>query len=307
MHVGSIDVSELKAALQILGFFKTDEEVSQIMKKYDTNLDGSLDYGEFLGLVASQSEELAGIGDKFKVASHQILENIKSTNLSQALPTNFDFDWEHKEIKAPGRDGLQTETTFKGFLYLLTFLECSILVLFGACCTFELAHENYTNQYVMYTGVCFMMFFGFGYLMTFLKRYGMGAVGFTMLLTVIGMQWGLLTEVLLFIFSYFLFLLYLFQGFARELYNTEGKKSWDFIHISLFHIIESLFLVAACLISFGAVIGKTSPLQLLVMVFFESIFYSFNKVMLLLGVVEFVDGKIIFMLLIHQSFDNFFF
>jgi len=42
-----------------------------------------------------------------------------------------------------------------------------------------------------------MMFFGFGYLMTFLKRYGMGAVGFTMLLTVVGLQWGILTEVLI--------------------------------------------------------------------------------------------------------------
>ena len=40
------------------------------------------------------------------------------------------------------------------------------------------------------------MFVGFGYLMTFLKRYGMGAVGFTMLITVVGLQWGILTEVL---------------------------------------------------------------------------------------------------------------
>jgi hypothetical protein len=30
---------------------------------------------------------------------------------------------------------------------------------------------------------------------TFLKRYGMGAVGFTMLITVVGLQWGILTEV----------------------------------------------------------------------------------------------------------------
>ena len=46
-----------------------------------------------------------------------------------------------------------------------------------------------------FTGIEIMMFFGFGYLMTFLKRYGMGAVGFTMLITVIGIQWGVLVEV----------------------------------------------------------------------------------------------------------------
>jgi hypothetical protein len=59
-------------------------------------------------------------------------------------------------------------------------------------------------------------------------------------------------------------------------------------------IMDSLFLVAAVLISFGAVIGKSSPLQLCVMMFFETIFYSINKALLLLGVVQFVDGKIRF-------------
>jgi hypothetical protein len=32
-------------------------------------------------------------------------------------------------------------------------------------------------------------------LMTLLKRFGMGAVGFTMMLTAIAIQWGLLCEV----------------------------------------------------------------------------------------------------------------
>jgi ammonium transporter Rh len=55
--------------------------------------------------------------------------------------------------------------------------------------------EKFNEVYQMFTGIEIMMFFGFGYLMTFLKRYGMGAVGFTMLITVVGLQWGILTEV----------------------------------------------------------------------------------------------------------------
>lgn len=49
------------------------------------------------------------------------------------------------------------------------------------------------------------MFFGFGYLMTFLKRYGMGSVGFTMLLTALVVQWGILVEVYTFSVLYLAF------------------------------------------------------------------------------------------------------
>lgn len=54
--------------------------------------------------------------------------------------------------------------------------------------------------------------------------------------------------------------------------------------------VDGLFLVAAVLISYGGVIGKVSPLQLIVMTFIEAIFYSLNKAVLLLGVVNLVDG-----------------
>lgn len=37
-----------------------------------------------------------------------------------------------------------------------------------------------------------MVYVGFGYLMTFLKRYGYGAVGYTLLLSAIVLQWAVL-------------------------------------------------------------------------------------------------------------------
>lgn len=39
-----------------------------------------------------------------------------------------------------------------------------------------------------------MIFIGFGFLMTFLKRYGFSSVGFNLLLAAFGLQWGLLTQ-----------------------------------------------------------------------------------------------------------------
>lgn len=39
-----------------------------------------------------------------------------------------------------------------------------------------------------------MMFIGFGFLMTFLKRYGYGSVGFNFLIAAYALQWALLVR-----------------------------------------------------------------------------------------------------------------
>ena len=43
-------------------------------------------------------------------------------------------------------------------------------------------------EYEMYIGIALMMLIGFGYLMTFLKAYGLGAVGFTFIITCLSVQ-----------------------------------------------------------------------------------------------------------------------
>lgn len=42
-----------------------------------------------------------------------------------------------------------------------------------------------------------MIFIGFGFLMTFLGRYGYGSIGFNMLIAVFAIQWSTLTSGLL--------------------------------------------------------------------------------------------------------------
>lgn len=51
------------------------------------------------------------------------------------------------------------------------------------------------------------------------------------------------------------------------------------IHVSIFFdsLITADFTAAAVLISFGAVIGKTSPLQLITMAILEVIIFSVNE------------------------------
>ena len=46
----------------------------------------------------------------------------------------------------------------------------------------------------VYKDIHIMIFIGFGFLMTFLKKYGYGSVGFNLLLAAIAIQWAALLE-----------------------------------------------------------------------------------------------------------------
>jgi ammonium transporter Rh len=103
-----------------------------------------------------------------------------------------------------------------------------------------------------------MMFIGFGFLMTFLNKYGLSSIGFNFLVTVLAIQWNIFTSGT--------------KGFWYQMY----EQSWNPISLDIELLIESDFAAACMLISMGAVLGKTNALQLAVMVFFEMIFFNFN-------------------------------
>jgi len=115
----------------------------------------------------------------------------------------------------------------------------------------EAADTDKSSVYNYYVGVALMMFVGFGYLMTFLKAYGLGAVGFTMLITCMGVEWSMILES----------------------YMGKGEFTIDFMSL-----LNANFAVASVLISFGGLIGKVSPLQIVVVVLFELACYCANKV-----------------------------
>ncbi|XP_031600599.2 ammonium transporter Rh type A [Oreochromis aureus] len=123
------------------------------------------------------------------------------------------------------------------------------------------SHDTHNNTghklepmdlYPMFQDVHVMIFIGFGFLMTFLKRYGFSSVGINLLLAAFGLQWGLLM-----------------QG----IWHLEGGK----IKVSILKIINADFSTATVLISFGAVLGKTSPVQLLIMTILEITIFSVNE------------------------------
>uniref|UniRef100_G3Q0V7 Rh family B glycoprotein n=1 Tax=Gasterosteus aculeatus aculeatus TaxID=481459 RepID=G3Q0V7_GASAC len=121
-------------------------------------------------------------------------------------------------------------------------------------------HSDYENdfyyRYPSFQDVHVMIFIGFGFLMTFLQRYGFSSVGFNFLIAAFSLQWATLM-----------------QGFFHGMH--EGK-----IHIGVLSMINADFCTGSVLISFGAVLGKTSPFQLLVMAIFEVTLFSVNEFVL---------------------------
>ena len=102
------------------------------------------------------------------------------------------------------------------------------------------------------------MFIGFGFLMTFLKRYSYGAIGFNFFIASVSIQWGLI------VFSFF-------QSIGKVF--PDGYS----LPMDLTTMINAEFTAAIILISFGAVLGKTSPSQLLFMTVVEICFAKVNE------------------------------
>ncbi|XP_053561209.1 ammonium transporter Rh type B [Bombina bombina] len=128
----------------------------------------------------------------------------------------------------------------------------------------EMKNHNLTNadndfyfRYASFQDVHTMIFIGFGFLMTFLKLYGFSSVAFNFLIAAFGLQWSTLI-----------------QGFFHGFSN--GK-----IHVGIESMINADFCTGAVLISFGAVLGKTSPVQLIIMTLFEVTLFGINEFIIL--------------------------
>jgi ammonium transporter Rh len=133
---------------------------------------------------------------------------------------------------------------------------CTYDVGIAQCRTTSDGHVD--TYYHFYTHVHVMIFVGFGFLMTFLGRYGFSAIGFTFFLACIGFQWSIFTNT-----------------FWHRIF--EEKPGDEMIKINVVNLITSDFAAAAVLIAYGAVIGKTTPTQLLVMAVCQLFFYSLNE------------------------------
>ena len=129
------------------------------------------------------------------------------------------------------------------------------MVLIHVLCTIGFFNCDYGTfdaaVYDAYIGVALMMLVGFGYLMTFLKLYGLGAVGFTFILTVLSVEINVLLSA----------------------YIPDGNKPT----IDGSTLMGGNFAAACILISYGCLIGKASPMQLVLLTVIESVAFQVRE------------------------------
>ena len=120
--------------------------------------------------------------------------------------------------------------------------------------------------------------------MTFLKKYGLSAVSLNMLCSALAIQWGILVHGFLHP-SYDICAGNVTTGAVEELsaksdilYNNNCSPNFPWIDISLGTMIDADFSVAAVLISFGVILGTSSPLQLILMTLVEIVLFNVNKI-----------------------------
>eukprot|EP00056_Hartaetosiga_gracilis_P005353 m.83942 g.83942 ORF g.83942 m.83942 type:complete len:445 (+) comp12139_c0_seq1:157-1491(+) len=116
---------------------------------------------------------------------------------------------------------------------------------------------NVNDYYGPFQDVHVMVFVGFGFLMTFLKKYGFSAVGFTFFIGAFVLQASILVN-----------------SFFHQI--IEGVKLHA-IPLDITSLIIGDFATASLLISFGALIGKVTPFQVIILSIVHLIFYSINE------------------------------
>jgi len=141
--------------------------------------------------------------------------------------------------------------TKKRDIILLLILQLVFVVLYAVFLKYDEEYE--ARIYPMFQDVHAMIFVGFGFLMTFMKRYSFSGVGFNFLLAALIVQWAILCE-----------------GFFSM--NDEYK-----IEVSILSILRADVASAAVLISMGALLGRTSYMQLIVMGIIEIAVFSANS------------------------------
>ena len=125
-----------------------------------------------------------------------------------------------------------------------------------------------------------MIFIGIGFLMTFLKKYGLSAVSLNMLIAVVCLQWGLLVYGWTHLHCGKIY--FNLSRLKLKILISKFKNKLRFIFIFCFEkplsMLGADFCAATVLISFGVLLGKTSPLQVIVMALIEIVLFIGNEI-----------------------------
>lgn len=160
------------------------------------------------------------------------------------------------------------------FFWFFICVEIAVGVLFAIFSEYGPGAETYTDAsqgtdftqyYPFYMDVHVMIFVGFGFLMTFLRKHGYTSVCLTLLLGALSIQ------------------IYLLSGtFWENIITPDASGHWERVEVNVIRLIKADFAAGAVLISFGALIGKVSPSQILGLSILEVCLYSYHYILFII-------------------------
>jgi len=157
------------------------------------------------------------------------------------------------------------------FLFIVLFFA---LADYGEAASGGGPYANNLHNYGMFQDVHVMIFVGFGFLMTFLRRQGFTSLGMTFLISTFCIQW----------YS-------LISGITGLFFGHSLAPEF-----TLETILFGDFLAAAVLITYGVLLGKVSPFQMMLITFIESFFFTINEhIAIELGVTDIGGSMIVHM------------
>ena len=149
----------------------------------------------------------------------------------------------------------------KNFAQIAIVIQVALILLFaiGADYNSDLSASSMHKMgflYTVYQDVHVMILVGFGFLMTFLSKYGFSSVGFNFMISAFVIQFAIITN-----------------GIWHMAYDSH----WQKIHLNIETMITADFAAGAVLITFGGVLGKVSPIQLVIIAIVECVVYGLNE------------------------------
>lgn len=155
------------------------------------------------------------------------------------------------------------------FVTIIT-VQCVSIIFYGIFTEYSLEGQIKTHPsersdfiytvYDLFQDIHVMMFIGFGFLMTFLKKFWFSSLGMNFYIAAFALQWSILID-----------------GFFDRLLRNDLDLWNHKIQIDVKSLVNADFAAASILICFGAVLGKVTLNQLNLLAFLQLIFYSLNQ------------------------------
>lgn len=159
-----------------------------------------------------------------------------------------------------------------GIIYV-AILQLMITILYIVCVDYN--NNDDSNVYIKYSSfqhLHIMIFIGFGFIMSFLRKHGFSSIGYTFILAAIIIQ-----------------LHPLYSELLNSIYNNHFTK----IKLDVLTLVFGDFAACSVLISYGAMLGKIDIFQLVTLGICETLFYSINEYLCKLLNVRDTGGSIV--------------